>query len=143
MGYELHIVRKNNFDDFEEDSNISPEEWLALVEADPELELTNGYTINIPGVENKFQHIPGFSIWNAHPTLKGKDSPWLDYGFGSISAKYPDDYLIKKMISIAENLKGKVQGDDGEFYDESYFLPKENKVDSKSGQPKKSWWKFW
>jgi hypothetical protein len=143
MGYELHIVRKNNFGNLEEDSTISLEEWLAFVEADIELELTNGYLIKIPGIQNEFQSVPGFSIWKAHPTMKGEDSPWLDYGYGSISTKHPDDYLIQKMISIAEILKGKVQGDDGEIYDESYFLPKENKVNTKIELPKKSWWKFW
>ena len=143
MGYELHIVRKKNFDDFEEESDIYLDEWLSFVEADPELELTNGYVIKIPGMENEFQNIPGFCIWNAHPTMKGEECPWLDYGFGGISTKHPDDYLIQKMISIAANLKGKVQGDDGELYDESYFLPKENSTHPKSEPPKKNWWKFW
>ena len=49
MGYELHIVRRNDWDDYEENSNISLDEWLAYVQLDNELELTNGYQIKIPG----------------------------------------------------------------------------------------------
>ena len=49
MGYELHIVRRLDWEDDEEYSNISLEEWLSYVQSDEELELTNGYKINVPG----------------------------------------------------------------------------------------------
>lgn len=146
MGYELHIVRRRDWDNFEEDSEISLEEWLAYVAVDKELELTNGYLIKIPGVENSFQHVPGFCNWRKHPTKTGEDQPWFDYGFGMISAKYPDDETIKKMITIAAALNGKVQGDDGEFYDGSYFLSKTDSMPQPiepTSASKKPWWKFW
>jgi hypothetical protein len=60
MGYEFHIVRRKDWEDFEEDSNISLEEWLAYVQSDNELELTNGYKLEVPGFENSFQSVPGF-----------------------------------------------------------------------------------
>ncbi len=60
MGYDLHIVRRNNRDDFEEESNTTLEEWLTYVKSDNELELTDGYLIKIPGMENSFQNVPGF-----------------------------------------------------------------------------------
>ncbi len=43
MGYELHIVRQTDYEDGEEESNISLEEWVAYVATDKELKLTNGY----------------------------------------------------------------------------------------------------
>ena len=96
MGYELHIVRRSDWDDYEEDSNISFEEWLAYVQSDNELDLTNGYLMNIPGIETSFYDVPGFCEWTGHPTKVSDDKPWFDYRGGSISTKYPDDETIKK-----------------------------------------------
>jgi|SRR5579871_805033 len=145
MGYDLHIVRRKDWDDYEEGSDISLEEWLAYVQTDNELELTNGYQIKIPGVENSFQSVPGFCNWTGHSTKITNDKPWFDYGYGMISAKYPDDETIKKMISIADKFNGKVQGDDGEFYDESYFINKTTTLtnDTTNRTARKPWWKFW
>ena len=145
MGYELHIVRRNNWEDYEEDSNISLEEWVAYVRSDSELELTNGYQIRIPGIENSFQNSPGFCNWTGHSIKVGDDKPWFDYGHGMISAKYPDDETIKKMIAIANRFNGKVQGDDCEFYDENYFLNKTNPPTQETmiRVNKKPWWRFW
>jgi hypothetical protein len=146
MGYELHIVRRNDYDDLDEQSNISLDEWLAYVESDKELELTNGYQIKVPGVTDTFQNVPGFCNWTAHSTKKRDELPWFDYGYGSITAKYPDDETIRKMIEIAEKLNAKVQGDDSEFYDLNYFQNKEGEGPSgevESSVNKKPWWKFW
>ena len=145
MGYDLHIVRRNDFENYEEDSNISLEEWLAYVQTDNELELTNGYQIKIPGVENSFQNVPGFCNWSGHSTKVNDDKPWFDYGHGTISAKYPDDETIKKMIAIADKLNSRVQGDDGEFYDENYFINKNSQAtkDTIQRADYKPWWKFW
>jgi hypothetical protein len=154
MGYELHIKRRVDWEDDEEDSNISLEEWLSYVQSDEELELTEGYRINVPGVVGASQNVPGFCNWTGHPTKKTKDDkPWFDYGYGEISTKYPDDETIRKMMMIAEKLNAKVQGDDNEFYDEDYFKNKENNIASDTPKQtpqqtpkqadKKSWWKFW
>lgn len=145
MGYDLHIVRRSDWDDYEEESNISLKEWLAYVQSDKELELTNGYQIKIPGVANSFQNVPGFCNWTGHSIKINDDKPWFDFGYGMISTKYPDDETIKKMITIADKFHGKVQGDDGEFYDESYFLNKTNgsTPHTKNKIDKKPWWKLW
>ena len=138
MGYELHIIRKTNWDDFEEESKISLEEWGTYVKTDIELELTNGYQINIHGVVNSFQNSPGFCNWKGHPAKQKNQQPWFDYGHGCISTKNPDDDTIRKMIKISEALNGKVQGDDGEFYDKDYFIKQQQ-----AQGLKKQWWKFW
>jgi hypothetical protein len=151
MGYELHIFRQNNWDDDDERSNISLEEWLSYVESDEELKLTNGYESGIPGIENSWQDSPGFCEWMIHPSPDSPNKTWFQYFRGSISAKYPDDETIKKMITIANALNAKVQGDDGEYYDNSYFDKKEAEINKELKQltehktlsDKKRWWKFW
>src|SRR5689334_19854392 len=110
MGYELHIFRRVDWDNDEEESNISLQEWLQYVESDKELELTNGYQ----DIFKKWQDRPGFCKWIKHSETDKDDAPWFNYCRGHITAKYPDDYTIMKMIQIAVALNAKVQGDDGE-----------------------------
>ena len=66
MGYELYIVRQVDYDDEEEESNISLQEWLDYVSTDKELLLTNGYSLDIPGMEPNWQNSPGFCEWQVH-----------------------------------------------------------------------------
>lgn len=42
--------------------------------------------------------------------------PWLDWFQGNVYTKNPDEALILKMVRIAKELNGQVQGDDGEIY---------------------------
>lgn len=144
MGYEPHIVRKHDWEAYEEESNITLAEWLDYVKTDEELELTEGYWVKVPG-ENTTQPKPGFCEWSAHSGEKRPGyRPWLDYGYGSISAKYPDYETIRKMIDIAQALNAKVVGDDGEFYDEAAVVAMEA-ADATRKAPviEKPWWKFW
>ena len=118
MGYDVHITRKENWFDEDETYNISIEEWKEIVANDPEMRLgnfaqattTNGDTLR---VEND-----GLSIWTKYSGdgVNGNHA-WFDYYKGTIVVKNPDTEIIAKMISIAEKLKAKVQGDEGEIYD--------------------------
>ncbi|MFT3932561.1 MAG: hypothetical protein QM726_03005 [Chitinophagaceae bacterium] len=121
MGYELHIIRLNDYDNEDEISNITLSEWINYVEADNELNLTNGYNSKFPGQPDIWNESPGFCKWIGHPDAKEESIPWLDFNRGSISAKYPDKHTIGKMIKIAQALNAKVIGDDGEYWDETYF----------------------
>lgn len=145
MGYELHITRREHWADTEA-TDISMDEWLAYVNSDTELELTNGYDTKI-GAETSHQDSPGFCKWNAHPTEKEANSrPWFAYWKGSIDTKNPDTPTIRKMMQMASALNAKVQGDDGEFYTEEYLTEMENAEVQKSSakqQAVKPWWKFW
>ena len=114
MGYEVYIERRNDWEDLDEMSNITLEEWLRYVETDPELELTNGYQ---DVIFKEWRAVPGFCRWKQKKDSSQEDQPWLDYGFGSISAKYPDPDTIRKLVAIAGVLNARVRGDDGEFYD--------------------------
>ena len=86
---------------------------------------------------------PGFCSWSAHSVMKGDSQPWFDYRDGCISTKNPDEEVIRKMINIADTLNAKVQGDEGELYDETYFSNQRQASTQKENIIKKPWWKFW
>lgn len=121
MGYELHITRKKHYWDVGPD--ISEEEWMHFVRADPELE---------PYVE--------LGIYAAKWRGKSKyPDPWLDWSMGHISSKNPDSPLIQKMLQVATQLGAKVQGDEGEVYTdpENYYFETESSSAEaeKTGEP--------
>jgi hypothetical protein len=99
MGYDLHITRAESWAQ-NEAAEITADEWLAVVRADPEL---------TPAPENG----PYFVQWSGqswHP------EPWLDWHAGNVYTKNPDSALLRKMVRLAQQLEARVQGDDGEFY---------------------------
>lgn len=139
MGYELHIIRKKNWEDDEEPSVITIEEWRQYVDTDPELEWTN----NTVGGKYGAAHCE----WTAHPTEKRSNwRPWFAYFKGAVDAKYPDEHTVRKMLKIADKLNARVQGDDFEYYDEEMiaevFSSQQSKKKIDTGVPK-PWWRFW
>ena len=149
MGYDLHITRREDWSDDEQQAlDITLEDWLKYVDNDPELELSDAYRIKVPGSETESQVAPGFCEWANHPT---KERPWFDYSNGSISAKNPDDDTIRKMLSISKTFHAKVQGDDGEIYSLSSdnkiingSISNDENLDNNTARDnKKPWWKFW
>jgi hypothetical protein len=95
MGYEVHVTRAEKWYE-SENTPISAEEWLAAVGADPEMRLLEGT----------------WAEWLGHPDRI------VSFGLreGAVSFKQPDDYTLAKMIDLAERLKARVIGDDGEEY---------------------------
>jgi hypothetical protein len=136
MGYEYHIVRRANYEYWDEESetsetewlasmtsNISQEEWLAYIENDPQLELSDeGKT------ESTF-----FCYWLGGANHK-KNTTWFLYHAGSITAKYPTQEMLQKMIDIATTLNARVVSDDAVYHDEegACFIT-----------APKPWWRFW
>ena len=106
MGYDLHITRAE-FHATNEGNEITAQEWLHYVEGDPELQLVpaNG---------------PYFAKWSGKAKYP---DPWLDWFMGNIYSKNPDRPIVGKMLQIAKKLGARVQGDDGEFYDDSSEIP--------------------
>jgi hypothetical protein len=143
MGYELHVTRKDYWaDEPRPDLDITLQEWLAYIDQDKQLELSNDYWIKVPGSETESQVAPGFCKWTHHPK---NDRPYFDYSDGNISTKNPDDDTIQKMIEISAKLNAHVQGDDGEIYERSSsgnITTRHIESDKKSND-KKPWWKFW
>lgn len=102
MGWELHIIRTDNW--FDSASNpISSEEWLQLVDDDKEL--------SIDRKNGEF-----FAIWSVQSE---HNEPWLDWNDGRISTKHPDEALYCKMLQIADKLNAVVVDED----DHKYLLP--------------------
>jgi hypothetical protein len=111
VGYDLHITRAEDWTESEA-SPISREEWRAVVEADaslsePEEEAENRELSGDPDYEPAVQ-------WHEHPEL-----PLFWYGEGRIHCKNPDERTVLKAVELARKLNARVQGDDGELYDET------------------------
>jgi hypothetical protein len=99
MGVELSITRTPF--GAEDQIPISAEEWLALVDSDPELRLWP-------------EQGPYFVRWlgeSAYP------EPWLDWSNGVVSSKWPDTALYLKMLRIATQLGARVSDDDDTTYE--------------------------
>jgi hypothetical protein len=105
MGYDLHITRKAQWSD-EDGPMIGQDEWLRIIETDPELMLDRETHCSIGEGDVVY------ASWKGEPGALG----WFE---GEIGAKNPDKALVLKMVGIAERLGAKVQGDDGEEYPES------------------------
>lgn len=82
------------------------DEWLRYVESDSE-------------VQRDLQNSPTDFLFLAHP--KGAAPLW--WQGGDIYTKNPDKPTVQKMIEIAQQLGARVQGDDGEFYDDTSEVP--------------------
>ena len=133
MGYDAHITRAEFWPD-NTGHEIAAEEWLALVDADPELERWP-------------EHGPYFARWRGESTLT---DPWLDWRSGEVYTKSPDPALLAKCCALAARLGARVQGDDGEEYElgpdgEAREVAAEGSA-GESGAPATSarpWWRRW
>jgi hypothetical protein len=108
MGYDLNIIRKSNWDDDKEPSNITLDEWLSYGRSDAELRV------------NKKEG-EGFFEWIAYPDPDATVLPWFDYYKGYISTKNPNFWIIQKLLTIAGALNAKVLGEEGEEYDQHFL----------------------
>lgn len=79
---------------------IGRDEWLAMLDADPELSRA---------ADSDDDMLAG--------TWKGETIFW--FTDGEVRCKNPDQPVICKIVEIAERLKATVQGDDGEIYREN------------------------
>jgi len=91
---------------------------------------------------------PGIAEWRRHSS---GDVVWFAWWRGNIDVKNPDEEVIAKMRSVAKALNARVQGDDGEGYEEEPSPPPESpRPSSVTNTPinevvarLKPWWKFW
>jgi hypothetical protein len=100
VGYDLHITRAHHWAE-NDGQEIRWDEWLSLVANDPELSLDP-----VNGDE--------YAVWSGQSRYP---DPWFHWWRGNISSKNPDKAIIAKMLQLAAKLRGRVQGDEGEFYD--------------------------
>jgi hypothetical protein len=100
MGYDIHIIRSDDWSSIDAGQDITADEWLDYVSADPELTLA--------GYNGKY-----FALWSGH---SGREDRWFDWTDGRVHTKNPDASVVAKAIGIARALGARVQGDDREFY---------------------------
>ncbi len=105
MGYEIHITRAEFWAE-NEGHEITLDEWLRYVESDSE-------------VQRDPQNSPADFLFLANP----KEASPLWWSRGEVYTKNPDKPTVQKMIEIAQKLGARVQGDDGEFYDDTSKIP--------------------
>lgn len=106
MGYELHITRAKFWAENQE-HEISRDEWLALVDADPTLRIDRHNGRYFAELDSSSE-----GVWR-----------WLNWTEGNISTKNPDHVTLQKMLQIADRLDAQVQGDDGERYESADDFP--------------------
>jgi len=99
MGVEFYITRADFWAENEE-AQITPEEWLSLINSDSEL---------TRDVKNGDYH----ALWSGASSY---DKAWLDWSDGNIYTKWPDTQLYRKMLDIAECLNARIMDDDGHIY---------------------------
>jgi len=117
VGYDLHITRKSDWPLNGEE--ITVEEWLAVVAADSEMRI-DGYA-QAPLANGKILRVedPTLAVWTGWSGhVEGANMALLYLSAGNIDSKNPDEEIRRKMWRIAQQLNARLQGDDGEFYDE-------------------------
>jgi hypothetical protein len=138
MGYDVHITRRHDWSD-PKGPEISLEEWLAFVAADPEMRLDGRAETRLQDGSVFRTERRGLSVWTAYSLHDDSGNmAWFLYSHGRVIVKNPDEEILRKMWSIAQALSAKVQGDDSEVYDSS---ARASYPDTDfAGKP---WWRFW
>ena len=136
MGYDVHITRTPDWTDSESEP-ITIEEWLAYVSSDPEMRV-DGFAEAATSSGSLRYENPGLAVWTAW-SEHGRDEnfAWFDLRHGRVTVKNPDDAILAKMSAIAERLRARVQGDEGEFYPQSAT----DTQDSETTKARRSWWR--
>jgi hypothetical protein len=132
MGYNLHITRKENWSDDDDSAEISLREWKRYVQTDDEMEIESTATSMTENDEVVEFESGGLAFWRNY-SRHGIDGnkAWFVFHNGEIVVKNPDVAIRNKMIAVAASLGAKVQGDDGEEYNEIELVQQKGR------------WKFW
>ena len=133
--YALHITRREHWADKKHYNAISMLEWKSYVRSDQQMKFINAFTCRIGGEDYTIDE-EGLSAWKFH-IHKGQ-AVWdvfFSHANGNIYVVEPDKETTLKMIAIAGRLGARVQGDNGEIYEEESF-----RDEAAEGKP---WWKFW
>ena len=116
MGYELHITRGANWHD-EAEEPITLDEWIAYVKSDPEMRLDGFAEATLEDGSVFRTEDPSLAVWVAY-SGDGVDGnhAWMWHFEGNVQAKSPDREIVAKMWRIAQSLRARLVGDEGEEY---------------------------
>lgn len=117
-GYDVHITRRKVWSD-DKGPAITLKEWQTLVASDSEMRL-DGYAEAETTAGNKLRvQSDGLAVWTKYSGHgKSGNMAWFHWRRGEIAVKNPDREILIKMFQVAKKLGAKVQGDDGELYNE-------------------------
>jgi hypothetical protein len=125
MGYDVHITRKAvSWDDNQDDAAITLAEWQAYVTNDPEMQVDDfSNPSNRTSVPTDWTTM-GASIWVPYSKNgRGEYYARFIHQGDRVTVTQPDEELLGKMLLIAYALQARVQGDDGEYFDEYNAQP--------------------
>jgi hypothetical protein len=106
MGYHLYITRRSCLDD-DSALEISKEEWLDIVEHDPDLEVFEG--------EGTFRgEVARMCLRDKAGTCTA--ARYFTYRDGDVGVKKPCEPVLKKMVEIADKIAARVIGERNEIY---------------------------
>ena len=145
MGYEVHITRREMFFE-EEGGSISLDEWKDYVSKDSEMRLDGYAEAETPDgvLRVEDESLAVFLGWSKHE--KDGGIVWMHHFEGNISYKNPDEEILKKIYHVAVALEARLQGDEGEIYDEygeSNWQELKEQGDAMTKELTKKWWPFW
>jgi hypothetical protein len=128
MGYDLHVFRG---DEWFEAEPIPFDEWAEFVESSNDLRATGSVEATTPAGETIRMEDDGLAEWAGH----GKAPVPVLFSDGQLVVKNPDDETIAWLVSVADRLGARVQGDDGEFY------PAAGDSGPAPGEPRQGWFR--
>jgi hypothetical protein len=141
MSWEVHVTRADHWTQGRQ-HQITLEEWLAYAESDSELAISGSDYIDLAITRELAlvtQRIPAVA-WLRSESEKDPVIFW--WAEGSIDAKNPTERERAKMFQIATHLNAKVQGDDGELYDEHGLeIMRPNQQQDKKSTSTRTWWR--
>ena len=142
MGYELHIVRNEQWWEENVGGGVAIEEWSQYVSTDSSMRLDNiAQTGPAGGPVIEYEN-EGLAVWTGYSAHnEAGNKAWFDFRDGCIIVKNPDEEIRRKMHEIAEQLNAKVLGDEGEEYGaDGECLPSDGDGMLTEHKP---WWRFW
>lgn len=136
MGYDVHITRAEEWTE-SASNTITLDEWIAYVRSDSTMRLDGFAEAPLPDGGVLRVESAGLAVWTKY-SRDGVDSnhAWFDWRDGQVVVKNPDEEILRKMHSIAQQLRAHVLGDEGESYDargHTYVSPEP--------KPPSSWWR--
>lgn len=147
MGYDVHITRADEWLDSDA-KPITLEEWTAYVASDPDMRLDGFAETPLRGDGALRYESEGLAVWTAYSGHdKAGNMAWFDHRDSRIVVKKPDEEILQKMRSVANALHARVQGDEGEFYDQPGALESsKNHAGFPGGKreqvrPRRPWWR--
>jgi hypothetical protein len=121
MSYHVHITRKaTHWADKNDPATITLAEWEAYVAGDAELQPDEQAEEPEPVADPAELPRPdGLSAWLPYTKKTPTDHyAWFYHDQDHVTVAGPDEEILGKMLAIAHALQARVQGNDGEYFDD-------------------------